>query len=130
MSFNRFDNLSVNAQNAVEIPLNGEASKVYATSWSTGQPIDWIWYSDSNQALYVYNQTVWGFTFGKQLLLILIDEWDNSSKYGTYWVKVASIDSWNNRIESNEFNVTINPSLPSSQTNRIDSIDIYENHYA
>ena len=39
-------------------------------------------------------------------------------------------DKWNNVIESNEFNVTINPSNPPAQTNIFNQIDVYQNHYA
>ena len=113
----------------MQIPLDIGGARLYASSCSTGQPIDWIWYSESNQTLYVYNQTVCAFKFGKALQIIRIDGWDNSNMYGVHWVKLTSTDNWNNRIDSNEFNVTINASLPPSQANKVDQINVYQNHY-
>ena len=49
--------------------------------------------------------------------------------FGTYWVQLTDVDNWNNYIESNKFNVTIKPSTPFAQTNTIQSINVYANHY-
>ena len=129
ISFSNFDNISVNAQDDEQILLNIGGAQLYASSCSTDQLIDWIWYSESNQTLYVYNQTACGFKFGKALQIIQIDGWDNSNMYGVHWVKLTSTDNWNNSIDSNKFNVTINASLPPSQANKVDPINVYQNHY-
>ena len=129
INFITFDNINVDAQHAFQIPLNFRTSKLYASSCSTSQPINWIWYNDEEQTLYVFNQTKCGFEFGRLLAIIVIDEWKNSNIYDTYWVKLILIDNWNNVIESNEFNVTINTSSPPAKTNTFAQIDVYQNHY-
>ena len=59
----------------------------------------------------------------------MIEGCDNSKMFGTYWVQLSAIDSWSNYVESNKFNVTIKPSTPFAQTNTIQSIYVYANHY-
>ena len=39
------------------------------------------------------------------------------------------MSSWNQTSKSNEFNITINPALPSAQTNEMNTIYVYANHY-
>ena len=129
INLSNFDNINVDAQHAFQIPLNFRASKLYASSCSANQTINWIWYNDEEQTLYVFNQTKCGFEFGKFIVIIAIDEWNNSNIYNTYWVKLILTDNWNNVIESNEFNVTINPSSPPAQTNTVVPINVYQNHY-
>ena len=48
---------------------------------------------------------------------------------GSYWVQLFTVDSWNNKISSNQFNVTINPYLSSPVTDSFKSLIVYQNYY-
>ena len=129
INLSNFDSIRVDSQHAIQIPLSVGNLNLYTSSCSFNLPIDWIWYNNSEQILYVFNQTKWGFKFGNFIIIITIDEWNNSNIYKTHWVKLILIDNWNNVIESNEFNVTINASSPPAQANTFSQIDVYQNHY-
>ena len=58
-----------------------------------------------------------------------IEEWNSFKLVGTYCLQLTAIDNWNREVKSNKFNVIINPSVPSAQTNTIEPIYIYKNHY-
>ena len=64
-AFSHIDNFNVDASSSTQIYLNAGLSNISSHLWETNQPIDWIWYSGAQETLYIYNQTRWGFNFGK-----------------------------------------------------------------
>ena len=64
-TFNHINNINVDASISTQIYLNAGLSNISSHLWKTHRPIDWIWYSGAQNTLYIYNQTKWGFNFGK-----------------------------------------------------------------
>ena len=109
------------------LPIQFDSLDIKAVSWD-GNTLDWIWYSPDSQSLYILDQDKWKFSYGKKNLTN-IDLCNVSKVIGDYWVQLIAYDLWSNRISSNKFKVTINPSFPPLILNRFGPIMVYPNYY-
>ena len=62
-------------------------------------------------------------------LIIFLDVWNSNNLFKNYWIQLIAYDSWDYKILSNKFSVTISPFFPPAITDKINQINVYNNYF-
>ena len=65
IKFDHINDVNINLSQSANFSLNIGNAKFKVKEWETNEDINWIWYSQMNQFMYIFDPEKWDFYYGK-----------------------------------------------------------------
>ena len=69
ISFGFINNFDIKVSQSIRIPLNIGNVNFQAKTWGKYDNINWIWYSQKDKFVYIFDQAKWEFYYGKTIIV-------------------------------------------------------------